>query len=183
MLDAIESGEMRKTTVSAFSMRSASRSCEKHILKMLQDIATGGRTYIFRREVTKLCQKGLELTPKRRAEIAQLQEKEAWADVIPNLRWHDLRRTCGCRLLQDLKLSMEEVSKWLGHASIEQTEKAYAFLEVEHLREAVQVARQRRLRGSDLRSSQDGNRHVDARALPQPKELARTKAVTLDELE
>jgi integrase/recombinase XerD len=50
---------------------------------------------------------------------------------------HDLRRTCGCRLLQDRRMSMEEVSKWLGHSSIKVTERVYAFLDVEHLHQAV----------------------------------------------
>ena len=52
--------------------------------------------------------------------------------VVP----HDLRRTCGCRLLRgevvfDGKaktFSMQEVSKWLGHSSISVTETHYAFL-------------------------------------------------------
>jgi integrase len=51
--------------------------------------------------------------------------------------WHDLRRTCGCRLLQGYKLSMERVSKWLGHSSISVTERHYAFLTVDDLHEAV----------------------------------------------
>jgi len=51
---------------------------------------------------------------------------------------HDLRRTCGCRLLQDRRMSMEEVSKWLGHSSIKVTERVYAFLDVEHLHRAVE---------------------------------------------
>jgi integrase len=54
------------------------------------------------------------------------------------LRWHDLRRTCGCRLLQDHGLSMEGVKEWLGHHSVTVTEKAYAFLEIEDLHRAVQ---------------------------------------------
>jgi integrase/recombinase XerD len=70
------------------------------LLPMLQEIASGGRTYIFRREITKLKQKGLKLTAARRAEIAELREREAWANPIPDLIWHDLRRTCGCRLLE-----------------------------------------------------------------------------------
>lgn len=49
------------------------------------------------------------------------------------LRWHDLRRTAGCRLLQDHGLSMEAVKEWLGHESVVTTERAYAFLEFEHL--------------------------------------------------
>jgi integrase len=52
---------------------------------------------------------------------------------ITDLRWHDLRRTCGCRLIQDHNMSIEKVSLWLGHSSIEQTQRAYAFLDVRHL--------------------------------------------------
>jgi integrase/recombinase XerD len=56
---------------------------------------------------------------------------------IEPLQWHDLRRTCGCRLLQDRGLSMEQVSRWLGHCSVLVTERAYAFLEDEHLQRAI----------------------------------------------
>jgi integrase len=56
---------------------------------------------------------------------------------IKNLRWHDLRRTCGCRLLQDHGLSMEQVRDWLGHTSVTTTEKAYAFLTIDNLHKAV----------------------------------------------
>lgn len=52
---------------------------------------------------------------------------------IRALRWHDLRRTCGCRRLQDDGLSMEAVKEWLGHESVVTTERSYAFLEFEHL--------------------------------------------------
>lgn len=57
---------------------------------------------------------------------------------IEDLTLHDLRRTCGCRLLRDRRMSMEEVSKWLGHSSIKVTERVYAFLEVDHLHQAVE---------------------------------------------
>jgi integrase len=50
---------------------------------------------------------------------------------IRDVRWHDLRRTHGCRLLQDHGWSMEMVQAQLGHSSVVQTQKAYAFLEVE----------------------------------------------------
>lgn len=50
---------------------------------------------------------------------------------MKDLRWHDLRRTHGCRLLQEHKWSMEMVRDQLGHQSVTQTEKAYAFLEVD----------------------------------------------------
>ncbi len=56
---------------------------------------------------------------------------------IVDLKWHDLRRTCGCRLLQDHGLSMVEVRDWLRHKSVAQTERAYAFLRVEDLHRAV----------------------------------------------
>lgn len=56
---------------------------------------------------------------------------------LPDLRWHDLRRTCGCRLLQDHGLSMTGVRDWLGHSSVTVTEKAYAFLKTEHLHAAT----------------------------------------------
>jgi len=49
--------------------------------------------------------------------------------------WHDLRRTCGCRLLQDHGKAMSHVRDWLGHESIRTTEKSYAFLELEHLQQ------------------------------------------------
>lgn len=56
---------------------------------------------------------------------------------IEGVRFHDLRRTCGCRLLQDLKLPIERVSAWLGHKTVKQTQDAYAFLNVSHLHDAV----------------------------------------------
>lgn len=56
---------------------------------------------------------------------------------IHDLRWHDLRRTCGCRLLQDRGLSTEQVRDWLGHSSVMTTEKAYAFLTIDDLHRAV----------------------------------------------
>jgi integrase len=61
---------------------------------------------------------------------------------IRALRWHDLRRTCGCRLLQEHGLSMEGVKEWLGHSSVLVTERAYAFFEIEHLHRAVQKSAQ-----------------------------------------
>jgi integrase/recombinase XerD len=53
------------------------------------------------------------------------------------VEWHDLRRTCGCRLLQDKGFTMVQVSKWLGHASVRVTEKHYAFLYVDDLERAL----------------------------------------------
>lgn len=45
--------------------------------------------------------------------------------------WHDLRRTHGCRLLQDHGWTLDLVRDQLGHSSVAQTERAYAFLKVE----------------------------------------------------
>lgn len=56
---------------------------------------------------------------------------------VRSLRWHDLRRTHGCRLLQEERWSLEMVRDQLGHTSVVQTERAYAFLEVETRRAAV----------------------------------------------
>lgn len=61
---------------------------------------------------------------------------------IRAMKWHDLRRTCGCRLLQDRGLSMEGVKEWLGHSSVLVTEHHYAFLEIEQLHRAVQKSAQ-----------------------------------------
>lgn len=52
---------------------------------------------------------------------------------ITDLRWHDLRRTAGCRWLQRDRKTMDEVSDLLGHSSVQVTEKSYAFLKVEEI--------------------------------------------------
>lgn len=58
---------------------------------------------------------------------------------VKNLRWHDLRRTHGCRLLQEERWTLEMVRDQLGHRSVVQTERAYAFLEVETRRDFVRT--------------------------------------------
>lgn len=70
----------------------------------------------------------------RRANKARAK---AGREIMEYVEWHDLRRTCGCRLLQDHKFSMEYVSHWLGHSSIKVTERHYAFLGIDQLQEAV----------------------------------------------
>lgn len=52
---------------------------------------------------------------------------------IEDLIWHDLRRTCGCRLLQDRNATLEMVRDWLGHSSVAVTEQRYAFLRIDDL--------------------------------------------------
>jgi integrase len=56
---------------------------------------------------------------------------------IEDARWHDLRRTAGCRWLQRDGKSLEEVSILLGHSSVKVTEKCYAFLEAEMVAESL----------------------------------------------
>lgn len=56
---------------------------------------------------------------------------------IEEFEFHDLRRTCGVRLIRDHGMRMEEVSLWLGHNNINITEKVYAFLSVDELHRAV----------------------------------------------
>lgn len=67
----------------------------------------------------KTMNKGLKAAA-RRAKIADLQ-------------WHDLRRTFGCRRLQDDKMRLEEVCLLLGHHSVTVTEKSYAFLALDEI--------------------------------------------------
>ena len=52
---------------------------------------------------------------------------------IEGVTWHDLRRTCGCVLLQELRWDMKRVSEFLGHSNTEITEEHYAFLRTEDL--------------------------------------------------
>jgi integrase len=59
------------------------------------------------------------------------------AKIVEHVEWHDMRRTCGCRLLQDYQMPIERVSAWLGHSTITVTEKHYAFLNVAQLHKSV----------------------------------------------
>ena len=59
---------------------------------------------------------------------------------VPPASLHDLRRTCGCRLLQEFGMSFEKVSAWLGHADVRVTQQRYAFLRVEDLHRAIRPA-------------------------------------------
>jgi len=73
----------------------------------------------------------------RRANKALLEEAPD-ATPIKHLQWHDLRRTCGCRLLQDHEnMSMDKIRDWLGHSSVKVTERTYAFLRIDNLQDAV----------------------------------------------
>ena len=69
---------------------------------------------------------------------------------IPHLQWHDLRRTCGCRLLQERGLSMDLVAKWLGLSSIKTTESTYAFVNIGQLHDAVGTKWAQKTESSEL---------------------------------
>lgn len=56
---------------------------------------------------------------------------------IASLSFHDLRRTCGVRLLRDREFEIGTVANWLGHSDIRVTQKVYAFLSVDELHRAV----------------------------------------------
>lgn len=62
-----------------------------------------------------------------------LQKAVRNAGLAERVAWHDLRRTCGCRLLNEYGYSMHEVSAWLGHSSVQVTERHYAFLQFDRL--------------------------------------------------
>ncbi len=57
---------------------------------------------------------------------------------ISDLRWHDLRRTCGSWMIQR-GVDVFRVSRFLGHKSVAVTERSYGFLRAEDLHEAVRV--------------------------------------------
>lgn len=64
---------------------------------------------------------------------------------LTDLRWHDLRRTAGCRWLQRDRRSIKEVSEMLGHSSSVVTEQRYAFLASEQV--AREIAAQKPAHG------------------------------------
>jgi integrase len=67
---------------------------------------------------------------------------------LHDVQWHDLRRTCGCRMLQDKGATLHEVSRHLGHASVAVTERHYAFLKDEHLADVVSRPMTRTIEGT-----------------------------------
>lgn len=56
---------------------------------------------------------------------------------LKDLCWHDLRRTYGCRKINDENLRMEQVQQLLGHHSVTVTEKSYAFLSMDRIQEVL----------------------------------------------
>lgn len=63
---------------------------------------------------------------------------------VEDFHWHDMRRTRGCRMLQDEGATMKEVQTWLGHDTLAITERHYAFLAEDVLDKFVWQDRDRR---------------------------------------
>ncbi len=67
---------------------------------------------------------------------------------LKDVRTHDLRKTCGSEILNETG-NIVAAQKLLGHATVEQTARAYAFLDTDVLLDAMElVDTQRRLRHS-----------------------------------
>lgn len=140
-----------------FAIETGLREDELRSLKW-DDLNTADGYLTVREEVGKSGERRVPLTPLaiEMLQRAKLQEEpseyvfpnasgqyqdnfdKAWRHVrhaagLDDVWWHDLRRTCGCRLLER-GFQMHEVQKWLGHASVTQTEQAYAFLEFDKLK-------------------------------------------------
>lgn len=64
------------------------------------------------------------------------QDAVELAGISEDITLHDLRRTCGARLLRN-GMTIEQVSLWLGHSDIRVTQRHYAFLTVDSLHEAI----------------------------------------------
>lgn len=95
------------------------------------------RRMSFNRDLTDLLFWRDEADPVEHTWAWRTFQEVAEAAGVKHVTWHDMRRTCGCRLLQDHKMEMSRVSKWLGHSSIKVTERHYAFLYVDDLEKAI----------------------------------------------
>jgi integrase/recombinase XerD len=110
------------------------------IARRLQEERVGG-VPLF---VTAL---GARYSPQSPTLYEALQKACRRAGVAPT-SLHDLRRTCGCRLLQDHGMPLEKVSQWLGHADVRITQQRYAFLRAEDLHKAIRPGTVVHLKGS-----------------------------------
>ena len=77
------------------------------------------------RLLAKYAHEGRVPVPSNQKMNERLHEIEALLDLPLSLTCHVGRRTCGMLLL-DAGLSMEAVSKWLGHSSVRVTEQLYS---------------------------------------------------------
>ena len=56
---------------------------------------------------------------------------------LPHIRWHDLRHSCVCMLI-DKGWHMKDISEWLGHSDISTTMNIYGHISIEHKKEIAQ---------------------------------------------
>jgi integrase len=74
--------------------------------------------------------------------------------ILTNTRPHDLRKTCGSDILNETG-NIVAAQKLLGHATVEQTARAYAFLKTDVLLKAMElVAAQKLLRHSTAQNAE-----------------------------
>lgn len=83
--------------------------------------------------------------------------------ALRDVRWHDLRRTHGCRLLQQHGWSLELVQAQLGHSMVTQTQKAYAFLEVQQRLDRADICAGQRLAAVAAQTTDIDNSTTNAR--------------------
>lgn len=123
----------RKARAVPLSQRAA------HLSAQLKDNQKVASVHVFTHEDgTRLqqCDKGFRAAARRAT-----KDQDKYKNVqITDIRWHDLRRTAGCRWLQRDQLRMEEVSVLLGHSSVLVTSRVYAFLENETVATSVSQA-------------------------------------------
>lgn len=73
---------------------------------------------------------------------------------LKNVRWHDLRRTCGTWLLQS-GVDIYTVKQWLGHKTVATTEKSYAFLDMSILHKASETRTKHGTREPESKSGEE----------------------------
>lgn len=82
--------------------------------------------------------------------------KLADGSKLEDVRPHDLRKTCGSDILNETG-NIVAAQKLLGHATVEQTARAYAFLKTDVLLKAMElVASQRLLRHNAAQNAERG---------------------------
>lgn len=74
----------------------------------------------------------------RSIKVWEVMQKFGRLADVEDVSWHAWRKTCGCRLLQVRRFTMEAVQRWLGHMTLKETERAYAFLFADHLQRMVE---------------------------------------------
>jgi len=88
------------------------------------------------------------------------------AEIRPEVTFHALRHTCGCHLAQGTwvapgwlhrRLSLLDIKEWLGHSSVEVTERHYADFAEDTLQDAVHGDASRPGKRNGKRNSRNGD--------------------------